>query len=86
MAEDKRENEQEVTPKGAVEVDEKDLDQAAGGMSSGGDLPTESISLNYSKDGGPGAMPTSSPTASPLNVSKDGGPGALGPIDVPEKI
>ena len=49
MAEDKRENEQEVTPKGAVEVDEKDLDQAAGGMSSGGDLPTDSVSLNYSK-------------------------------------
>ena len=49
MAEDKRENEEEVTPKGAVEVDEKDLDQAAGGMSSGGDLPTDSVSLNYTK-------------------------------------
>ena len=41
--------EEQVTPKGAVEIDEKDLDQAAGGVSSGGDLPTESISLNYSK-------------------------------------
>lgn len=30
-------NDNEVTPKGAVEVDEKDLDKAAGGMSSGGD-------------------------------------------------
>ena len=86
MADDQPDKETAVTPKGAVEVDEKDLDQAAGGVSSGGDLPTESISLNYSKDGGPGATPTSSPTASPLSVSKDGGPGALGPIDVPEKI
>ena len=37
MQEDEKRNENEVTPKGAVEVDEKALDQAAGGMSSGGD-------------------------------------------------
>ena len=86
MTDKKPDNESDAKPVGAVEVDEKDLDRAAGGVSSGGDLPTESISLNYSKDGGPGAMPTSSPTASPLSVSKDGGPGALGPIEVPEKI
>jgi hypothetical protein len=30
-------NDNDVTPKGAVEVDDTDLDQAAGGMSSGGD-------------------------------------------------
>ena len=86
MTDEKPDHESDAKPEGAVEVDEKDLDQAAGGVSSGGDLPTESISLNYSKDGGPGATPTSSPIAAPLNVSKDGGPGALGPIDVPEKI
>jgi hypothetical protein len=38
----------EVTPKGAVEVNEEDLDRAAGGAS-GGDLPSESLSLNFSK-------------------------------------
>lgn len=42
------EKEKGVTQKGAVEVDEKDLDRAAGGMSSGGDY-TESVSLNYGK-------------------------------------
>ena len=31
MADDKTGNEEEVTPKGAVEVEEKDLDKAAGG-------------------------------------------------------
>lgn len=54
MADEKPGKEEEVTPKGAVEVDEKDLDQAAGGLGlSGGrgsdDLPTESVSLNFSK-------------------------------------
>ena len=49
MSEEETEQEKQVTPKGAVEVDEEKLDQAAGGMSSGGDLPTESVSLNYSK-------------------------------------
>ena len=37
MADEQPNKEDEVTPKGAVEVDESDLDQAAGG------------SLNYSK-------------------------------------
>jgi hypothetical protein len=46
MADEKRETEEEVTPKGAVEVDEKDLDQAAGGAS---EVPMDQISLNYSK-------------------------------------
>ena len=47
MADDKRANEEEVTPKGAVEVDEKDLDQAAGGAT--GEIPMDQVSLNYSK-------------------------------------
>ena len=37
MADENPEKEEEVTPKGAVEVDEEDLDKAAGGVSSGGD-------------------------------------------------
>lgn len=32
MSEEKREQEKEVTPKGAVEVDEEKLDQASGGL------------------------------------------------------
>jgi hypothetical protein len=46
MADEKREQEEEVTPKGAVEVDEKDLDQAAGGAA---EVPMDQVSLNYSK-------------------------------------
>jgi hypothetical protein len=46
MADEKRETEEEVTQKGAVEVDEKDLDQAAGGA---GEIPMDQVSLNYSK-------------------------------------
>ena len=37
----------DVTPKGAVEVDESDLDQAAGGAAS--EVPMDQVSLNYSK-------------------------------------
>lgn len=37
MTNEEPKNDNEVTPKGAVEVDEKDLDKASGGMSSGGD-------------------------------------------------
>ena len=47
MTEDKRENQEEVTPKGAVEVDEQDLDQVAGGAA--GEIPMDQVSLNYSK-------------------------------------
>jgi len=39
--------EDEVTKAGAVELDEKDLGDVAGGGSSS--IPTESISLSYSK-------------------------------------
>jgi hypothetical protein len=48
MADGKPEKENEVTPEGAVEVDESDLDQASGGISSYS-TPTDSFSLNYSK-------------------------------------
>ena len=51
MTDKKPEKEEEVTPKGAVEVNEKDLDQAAGGVLIGLNQPkpAESISLNYGK-------------------------------------
>ena len=53
MSEQKPDKAKDAAPKAAVEVDEKDLDQAAGGVLIGllqpADKPTESISLNYSK-------------------------------------
>ncbi len=48
MTDEQPEKEEEVTPKGAVEVNEEDLDQAAGGISSYS-KPEESLSLNYNK-------------------------------------
>ena len=47
MTDKKPDHEKQATPKGAVEIDEEQLEQAAGGA--GDDLPLESISLNYSK-------------------------------------
>ena len=53
MTEEKPDKESEATPKGAVEVDETDLDQAAGGVLIGLNQPaanpTDSLSLNYAK-------------------------------------
>ena len=46
MTDEQPEKEEEVTPKGAVEVNEEDLDQAAGGAS---EVPMDQVSLNYSK-------------------------------------
>lgn len=46
MTDKKPDQEKQVTPKGAVELDEQQLEQAAGGAD---DLPMESISLNYAK-------------------------------------
>ena len=43
MNDDQPKNEESVTPKGAVEVSEEDLDQASGGY------PNESVSLNFAK-------------------------------------
>lgn len=37
MADEQPDKEKEITPKGAIELDESDLDQASGGVSSGGD-------------------------------------------------
>jgi hypothetical protein len=37
MTDEKPNNDNEVTPKGAVEIEESDLDKASGGVSSGGD-------------------------------------------------
>lgn len=48
MADEQPDKETAVTPKGAVEVDEKDLDQAAGGAVDAF-RPTGDVSLNYSK-------------------------------------
>ena len=48
MADEKSEQEKEATPKGAVEVDEQDLDKAEGGISSYS-TPTDSSSLNFTK-------------------------------------
>ena len=45
MADDPR-KQNETTPKGAVEVNESDLDQAAGGAK---DIPLDEVSFNYSK-------------------------------------
>ena len=49
MTEQKPDKENETTAKGAVEVDEKDLDQAAGGVLIGLLQPADSFSLNYAK-------------------------------------
>jgi hypothetical protein len=49
MSDKKPDKAKQVTPKGAVEVDEKDLDQAAGGVLIGLNQPSENISINYGK-------------------------------------
>ena len=59
-------NDNEAKPEGAVEVDDRDLDKAEGGIS-GYSVPTDSFSLNFSKteaaqkpvitSAGPGAGP-----------------------------
>ena len=53
MSDKKSDESGKVTKKGAVEVDEKDLDQAAGGVLIGllqpAAKPTESLSLNYTE-------------------------------------
>ena len=47
---DKKPNKaKQAASKGAVEVDEKDLDQAAGGVLIGLSQPADSLSLNYAK-------------------------------------
>jgi hypothetical protein len=48
MTDKKPDQEKQVTPEGAVEVDEKDLEQAAGG-SLNFTRPTESLSINFTR-------------------------------------
>ena len=78
MADEQPNKEGEVTPKGAVEVDEEELDQAAGGIIPiGGGKPTDSFSLNFSK------MQVVGQKVTPQNLA-GAGPGA-GPHVAPEK-
>lgn len=56
MADQKPGKEEEVTPDGAVEVDESDLDQAAGGFS----INYSKIEMSYK----PAPQPTASPDLS----------------------
>ena len=48
MTDKKPDQEKQVTTEGAVEVDEKDLEQAAGG-SLNFTRPTESLSINFTR-------------------------------------
>ena len=73
MTEEKPDKKNEGKPEGAVEVDEKDLDKAEGGISSYS-VPTDSFSLNFTKTAtdqqqkvaplaaGPGAGPHVAPS------------------------
>ena len=49
MSDEQTDKAKEEAPKGAVEVEEKDLDQAAGGVLIGLSQPADSLSLNYAK-------------------------------------
>jgi hypothetical protein len=78
MADEQPEQEKEGTPKGAVEVDEKDLDKAEGGISSYS-VPSDSFSLNFTKTA------TTDPLVQKVAPTEVlAGPGA-GPHVVPEK-
>ena len=74
MADEQSNKESEVTPKGAVEVDEKDLDQAAGGVSSGGD-DTEREAANWN---GPVTLDKAAQKTAPQDAS-------IGLLTDPEK-
>ena len=78
MADEQPEKEKEVKPKGAVEVDEKDLDKAKGGFFAYSP-PTDSFSLNFTKTA------TTDPLVQKVAPTEVlAGPGA-GPHVVPEK-
>ena len=78
MINEEPKNDNEVTPEGAVEVNEEDLDQASGG-SLNFTKPTDSFSLNYNKIDTNLAGQKFNPTD-----LAGAGPGA-GPHVVPEK-
>ena len=71
-------NDNEVTQQGAVEVNEEDLEQASGGISSYS-KPTDSFSLNYSKI----ETNLAGQKVTPTDIA-GAGPGA-GPHVLPEK-
>ena len=77
MADEQPEKEEEVTPKGAVEIDEETLDQAAGGIIIINNSPADNVSLNYSK------IEFAAQKVAPNNLA-GAGPGA-GPHVAPEK-
>ena len=77
MADEQPEKEEEVTPKGAVEIDEETLDQAAGGIIIINNNPADNVSLNYSK------IELAGQKVSPTLVT-GAGPGG-GPHVAPEK-
>ena len=81
MANEQPNKEEDVTPKGAVEVNEEDLDQAAGGVLIGlnqpADKSVDSFSINYSK------IELTGQKVTPNNLT-GAGPGA-GPHVAPEK-
>ena len=62
MADEQPGKDEDVTPKGAVEVDESDLDQAAGGLS----MNYSKIEMSYK----PAPQPTSSPVRSSSGRSR----------------
>ena len=77
MADEQPKKEKEVTPQGAVEMTEEDLDQAAGGIIIINNQPADNVSLNYSK------IEFAGQKVAPNNLA-GAGPGA-GPHVAPEK-
>ena len=78
MTDKKPDEKTEVKPEGAVEVDEKDLDKAEGGISSYS-APSDPFSLNFTK------AATTQQKVSPLATSPGAGP-HVAPSDPTKKI
>jgi hypothetical protein len=73
MINEEPKNDNEVTPEGAVEVNEEDLDQASGG-SLNFTKPTDSFSLNYNKIDTNLAGQKVAPTTDLTGAGPGGGP------------
>ena len=71
---DEPKNEGEVTPEGAVEVNESDLDQAAGGVLIGLLQPADNVSINYNKIDTNLAGQKVAPTTDLAGAGPGGGP------------
>ena len=82
MTDEKPEKEEEVTPKGAVEVNEEDLDQAAGGVESWSQPADTSVKIDFSAQKAAPADPSIG-LLTPQDLA-GAGPGA-GPHVAPEK-